>query len=319
MLDQFGRNIDYLRIAVTDRCNFRCRYCMPTAGIPLMERKEILHYGEIADLVKKVMLPLGIAKVRLTGGEPLIRKDIVRLVERLSDLPDLSLTTNGSLLEELALPLKKAGLRRVNVSIDSLDRERFSFLTRGGELEKVLRGIDAALAAGLDPVKINVVLIPGVNGGDWMDFARLTLEKRVHVRFIEFMPLGDPQYYADRSFLPLAEIKGKIEDSFGLEEAVISGNGPAKIFMIPGALGTIGLIDPMSHAFCGKCNRLRLTADGKLKPCLMHAEEVDLKTPFREGASPSELQELVREVLAKKPIGYPETIEQARSMSQIGG
>ena len=319
MLDQFGRNIDYLRIAVTDRCNFRCRYCMPTAGIPLMERKEILHYGEIADLVKKVMIPLGITKVRLTGGEPLIRKDIVRLVERLSDIPDLSLTTNGSLLEELALPLKEAGLRRVNVSLDSLDQERFSSLTRGGELKKVLRGIEKALEAGLDPLKLNAVLIPGVNEEEWKAFARLTLEKRVHVRFIEFMPLGDPKYYADRSFLPLSEIQGKMEKFFGLEEGAVSGNGPAKIFKIPGALGTIGFIAPMSHAFCASCNRLRLTADGKLKPCLMHPDEVDLKTPFREGASPSELQELVKRVLAKKPIGYPETVDQARSMSQIGG
>lgn len=319
MQDAHSRTIDYLRIAVTDRCNLRCRYCMPAEGIPLLERGEILHYGEISEIVE-ALLPLGIDKIRLTGGEPLVRKDLERLIERLSRLPlkDLALTTNGILLAEKAEALKAAGLRRLNISLDSLDPHCFQELTRGGMLSAVKTGIEKALEVGFEPIKVNAVVIPGVNEGELSSFARLTVEHPIHVRFIEFMPLGNHGLYEEKRFLPADEIQRRLEMEFPLQPASVSGNGPARVFRIEGAAGTIGLIDPMSHGFCRVCNRLRLTADGKLKPCLTHPLEFDLKGPLRAGADHRALQELAKQALAAKPAGS-NYAGQPRSMSQIGG
>jgi cyclic pyranopterin phosphate synthase len=316
MRDAFNRTIDYLRIAVTDRCNLRCQYCMPSEGVTLFPRQEMLHYGEIATIVEDVMLPLGIDKIRLTGGEPLVRKDLIRLVERLGKLSlrDLAMTTNAILLADAAKPLKAAGLRRINISLDTLDPVRYATITRGGDLNQALAGIKAAIAVGFSPVKINAV-ITHETAQDLKGFLALIKDHPVHLRFIEMMPLGDRQFNQDylsaealfEHFKPLA-----------LEEMKVAGNGPAQSYRIPGYQGTIGMITPMSHRFCSSCNRLRLTADGKLKPCLMHGLELDLKTPFREGASPDVLQALVCETLARKPE-HQDFSEQPRRMAQIGG
>lgn len=316
MRDSFGRTIDYLRIAVTDRCNLRCRYCMPPEGLELFPRDEILRYGEIASIVESAMLPLGIDKIRLTGGEPLVRRDVVRLVELLGRLPlrDLALTTNATLLSEYARPLKAAGLRRINISLDTLDPLKYAELTRGGALQQVLAGIDAALNVGLNPVKVNAVITPQTVA-EVPAFLEFVKSRPVHLRFIEMMPLGDRHF--NENYLTAEAILEQLRQ-FPLEASDVSGNGPASTFHIPGYLGSIGVITPMSHRFCSHCNRLRLTADGKLKPCLMHARELDLKTPFRSGASPDILQALVAQVIAQKPEHQDFSI-QPRLMSQIGG
>lgn len=316
MRDSFGRTIDYLRIAVTDRCNLRCRYCMPSEGLELYPREEILSYDEIAAIVEHTMIPLGIDKIRLTGGEPLVRKNVVRLVEMLGRLPlrDLALTTNATLLSDFARPLKAAGLRRINISLDTLESTRYAELTRGGSLEQVLAGIDAALNAGFQPVKINAVITPQTLK-EIPAFLEFIKARPVHLRFIEMMPLGDRHF--NQGYLTAEAILEQLRQ-FSLEPCEVSGNGPARSFRIPGYRGSIGLITPMSHRFCNQCNRLRLTADGKLKPCLMHVQELDLKTPFRTGASQDVLQALVAQIIAQKPEHQDFSL-QPRLMSQIGG
>jgi cyclic pyranopterin phosphate synthase len=318
--DSFQRPINYLRISVTDRCNLRCVYCMPPGGTPLMPRSEILRYEEI-QTVARAAAELGITKVRLTGGEPLIRAQLTRLVRMLSQIEgidDISLTTNGLFLKRYAAPLKQAGLKRVNVSLDTLKREKFQRITRGGRLSDVLAGIEAARMVGLDPVKINMVVMRGINDDEVLDFARLTMDQGWHVRFIESMPFA-----ANLEFVPVSEIQERLLSLGALEPYPFSqGNGPAKYFRFPSASGTIGFISPLSEHFCFNCNRLRLTADGQLHSCLLSDEEVDLRQPLRQGASTEELIQLIRQAVVSKPErhrlseGVPPP---RRPMCQVGG
>jgi cyclic pyranopterin phosphate synthase len=304
LVDPFGRRIDYLRLSVTDRCNLRCLYCMPPEGIPWAWRTQMLSDAEIQALVR-VAAGLGISKVRLTGGEPLVRTGIVNLVRGLSQVPgvrDLSLSTNGMLLGRMAQALKACGLARVNVSLDTLRPERFRQVTRLGELGAVLRGIEQALRWGLEPVKINMVVMRGVNDDEIPDFVALTRSLPVHVRFIELMPIGETGFFSRQHWLPLPEIRvrcGPLEPLPG--EDAPRGSGPAVYFRPPGALGTVGFIAALSCNFCARCNRLRLTSTGRLVPCLAGEEGVDLRGPLREGAGADRLEALFRQAVAGKP------------------
>ncbi|MCG0278566.1 MAG: GTP 3',8-cyclase MoaA [Thermanaeromonas sp.] len=323
MEDAFGRRITYLRISVTDRCNLRCRYCMPEEGVRLKSHEDILRLEEIVRLVQAAV-QVGIKKIRLTGGEPLIRKNLVSLVRQLSSLPgveEICLTTNGQLLERLALPLKEAGLKRVNISLDTLQPDRYSFITRGGSIEAVWRGIRAALEADLVPVKLNVVVMRGFNEDEILDFASLTLREPLHVRFIELMPIGAADG-ADFGYISLQEVWERLASKFKLERVQdLPGNGPARSFRVAGGVGSLGFIGAISEHFCNRCNRLRLTADGKLRPCLYWQVEVDVKTPLRAGASIVELAGLFRQAIRLKPRGHRLEAgwSQERLMCQIGG
>jgi cyclic pyranopterin phosphate synthase len=322
--DSFQRPINYLRISVTDRCNLRCVYCMPEEGVALMSHADILTYEEIY-AVAKVAAGLGINKVRLTGGEPLVRlglTDLVRMLAGIKAIDDLSLTTNGILLAQHAAALKKAGLRRVNVSLDTLKTERFRKITRCGELEDTLKGIEAAKAAGLEPVKINMVVMAGVNDDELIDFARKTIDDGWHVRFIEHMPVNGDDPAFTRLF-SVKEMRKRIETLGALEPwQVDAGNGPAKYYRLPGAKGTVGFITPVTEHFCYRCNRLRLTADGKLRPCLLSEEEMDVKGALRSGASEDELKRIIERAIACKPERH-HLIEgkrrNGRPFSQVGG
>jgi len=322
--DQFQRPINYLRISVTDRCNLRCVYCMPAEGVALLSHREILTYEEIYAVVRAAA-ELGINKVRLTGGEPLVRMglaELVHLIAGLETIKDISLTTNGTRLARYAGELKEAGLQRVNVSLDTLRPERFREITRRGELADTLAGIEAAKKAGLDPVKINVVTMAGVNDDEIVDFAKKTVNDGWHVRFIELMPQpGDAPLGA--RFISVNDMRQLIETLGKLEPYRVSvGNGPAKYFRLPDASGTIGFITPVTEHFCYQCNRLRLTADGKLQPCLLSDDQVDLMDALRRGASAEELKEFIREAIARKPLGHKLAEGAAyhgRPFSQIGG
>ncbi len=322
--DSFQRPINYLRVSVTDRCNLRCIYCMPESGIHLLSHEDILSYEEIHTVVKAAA-ELGIEKVRLTGGEPLVRlglPDLVRMLKGIDGIDEISLTTNGTLLGRFAALLKEAGLARVNVSLDTLRPERFTAISRAGHsLDEVLGGIKAARSAGLDPVKINVVVIAGVNDDEVLDFAQKTVSDGWHVRFIEFMPTVGVD--KNLRFVPVAEIKRRLAALGPLEPCFVgAGNGPARYFRLPGAQGSIGFIGPVSEHFCFQCNRLRLTADGKLRPCLLSGEEIDLRGPLRRGISLEGLKDRISEAAMKKPLGHqlaegkpPE----GRPMTQVGG
>jgi GTP 3',8-cyclase len=322
--DSFQRAINYLRISVTDRCNLRCVYCMPEEGIGLMSHLDILSYEEIFTLVKAAA-ELGIDKVRLTGGEPLVRagvSDLVRMIAGIDTIKDIALTTNGVLLGKYAVELKEAGLDRVNISLDSLKPERFQQITRCGNLETTLNGIKAAEEAGLTPVKINMVVMAGVNEDEIPDFARKTVTDGWNVRFIEQMPVSAPGKDAAKLF-SFKDMK-KLIDPLGKMEPfkVSSGNGPAKYYKLPGATGTIGFITPVTEHFCVECNRLRLTADGKLRLCLLHEDEIDLREPLRSGASIEELKTIIAGAIAKKPQGHnlgEEGNHKGRPFSQVGG
>jgi GTP 3',8-cyclase len=331
MHDSINRKIEYLRISITDRCNLRCVYCMPSAGVPRLPHEAILRYEEILRIVK-VAAKEGIKKVRLTGGEPLVRKGVASLVWEIAAIPgieDLSLTTNGILLGRMARELADAGLKRINVSLDSLDPDRFRELTRGGELKDVLEGIHKAEEAGFDPIKINVVAIKGFNEEEVLEFARLTLLKPYHVRFIEFMPIGHHLMWEDSKVMTEGEIMEKIST---LGELIPVGEGkkgqggqagPARLFRLLGAKGILGFISPLSNHFCASCNRLRLTADGKIRPCLFSETEIDLKTPLRTGCDDAELSRLISVALSVKPRGHSiadgAKDKHRRSMSNIGG
>lgn len=347
MIDSFGRVIDYLRVSVTDRCNFRCVYCMPEGGFPATPKEEQLSFEEMARLVR-LAVSLGVRKVRLTGGEPLLRKDLPSFVRAIAPgVRDLSCTTNGHLLEELAEPLARAGLGRVNVSLDTLTPVRFVEVARRGSLDKVLSGIAAAMKAGLWPIKINCVAMRGVNDDEAASFAEWTLREEVHVRFIEIMPirwhlddrealptngllqlrqtsggmLSDAQMR--RMYIPAAEIRANIETKLGrLEPASVTTNGPARTFRLRRGLGTVGFISQISSHLCGQCNRLRLTHDGFLRPCLMSDGELDLREAMRSGATDDDLRGLFLHVVRHKPERH--YLEQGqkvigRGMSQIGG
>lgn len=322
-VDSFNRSISYLRVSVTDRCNLRCVYCMPLEGVPWVPHENILRYEEIVRVVR-VAAQMGITKVRLTGGEPLVRAGIVSLVETIAAIPgvdDLAMTTNGVLLAQYAAELAKAGLRRVNVSLDTLRPERFRAITRLGTLEDVEQGLVAARLAGLEPVKVNTVLMRGMNDDEIVDFARRTLREPFHVRFIEEMPVGAG---TEVRFLPVAEAREHIEAAFGplVSAHQRVGNGPASYYRIRGALGTIGFISAVSEHFCHACNRLRLTADGRLRPCLLSDTEIPLREALRSGVDDAELKRIILSAVAVKPDGHHlnEGIAvPGRGMSQIGG
>jgi len=332
--DSFNRPINYLRISVTDRCNLRCIYCMPAEGTYLLPHSEILTYEEITKIAR-LAAELGINKLRLTGGEPLVRAnlpDLVAMLSKIDTVDDISMTTNGTLLKDYARELKQAGLKRVNISLDSLSQDKFELITRHRKLSKVLQGIEAAKACGLNPVKINMVVMRGINDDEIMDFANLTITEGWHVRFIELMPAVDnpPECHSTGGkanlhcqFMSAHEIKEHLSSSGEPEPCLpITGNGPAKYFRFSKATGTIGFITPISEHFCFNCNRIRLTAEGKLRPCLLSDEEIDIRQPLRHGASTEKLKQVIAEAIQKKPRKHrlPKgAISQKRSMSQIGG
>ena len=310
--------VDYLRLSVTDRCNLRCTYCMPPQGVESFSHGQILSYEELAAFAR-VAVELGISKVRLTGGEPLVRRGIVDLVASLAAMPsisDLSLTTNGLLLPRFAAALRAAGLHRVNISIDSLRPARYARITRGGRLADALAGIEAAFAAGFFPVKLNVVLQQGIEE-ELDDFAALSRERELHVRFIEYMPL-DRRHVTGDGFVPAAPVLERLRAAHGLEPAERPyGHGPADYWRVIGARGTLGFIAGVSEHFCGSCNRLRLTADGRLKTCLFSGEETDVRPLL---GHPERLKAALREALQAKTYDRrAERVPNRRGMSQIGG
>lgn len=320
LVDRFSRRINYLRLAVTDRCNLRCIYCMPPEGVPRLEHEDILTYEEILRFLQ-VAVRAGISKVRLTGGEPLVRKDMEYLVAEISSLRpslDISLTTNGTLLSSKAEKLVAAGLKRVNVSIDSLHPETYRRITRGGKLSAAMEGVEAALEAGLQPVKINVVALKHLNE-EVEGFLDLVYRLPVHVRFIEYM---SPCGAIDASFfVSNREIQARLQKHAEMEEAVPPpGAGPARYFRLPGARGLVGFISPMSSHFCPECNRIRLTADGRMKPCLFSREEVDIREILRSGENDEKIRRAILQALEKKPRDYGSLASFSnRTMSQIGG
>jgi cyclic pyranopterin phosphate synthase len=305
--DGLNRVIEYLRISVTDRCNLRCRYCMPPEGLPHKSHDEILRYEEIVRAVRAV-LPLGLTRVRLTGGEPLVRPglpDLVGMLHAVGGLRDIALTTNGQLLKRFAGPLREVGLRRINVSLDSLRPDRYRDITLGGELAAVLVGLQTAREVGLAPIKINAVLVRGLNDDEVVDFARLTLHEPYDIRFIEFMPMGDVGLWSPEAVVPEAEARAAIETLGPLQPAdtpATSRGGEA--WRLPGARGTLAFISPVSHPFCGGCNRLRLTADGQLRPCLLSDRAVDLRAVLRMGACDSYIRAAFAEAALGKPEGH---------------
>jgi GTP 3',8-cyclase len=326
LLDPYKRKINYLRISVTDRCNLRCRYCMPEEGIPLIPRDRILSYEELLRIVR-VFAKEGISKVRLTGGEPLIRRGIVDFITSLSlieEIKDLSLTTNGILLRELASDLKRAGLKRVNISLDSLRRDRFCQITRKDAYEQVWEGIIESLQVGLSPIKINMVAIQGVNDDEIESFARLTLHLPLTVRYIEYMPSGNGEAWKESDILTIPQIKDRLE-RLGKLIPIPSDrwDGPAMRFHFEGATGEIGFIGAVSSHFCEECNRLRLTPDGRIRTCLFSDEEIDLRELLREGGSDHDLKERLLVALQAKPERHHINTHQfrkcQRNMSAIGG
>ena len=325
MKDTFGRTIDYLRLSVTDRCNLRCRYCMPEEGISACSHDEILSYEEL-ERIARIVVAAGIRRIRVTGGEPLVRRGLPGFIARLAELsprPELALTTNGLLLAEKALSLKQAGLDRINVSLDTLNPERFREMCRRDGLEQVFAGLDAAEKAGLAPIKVNMVPLANFNVDEIPDFARLTLKRNCDIRFIEFMPVSGGLEYPAESRVPTDEIRRRVETLGPLEEVSSSGSGPARTYQLPGARGRIGFISAISEHFCDRCNRLRLTPEGQLRPCLFSDFSIDLRTPLREGASDGELRELLQKAVCGKPekhaIDSPGFAPGKRHMHTIGG
>ncbi len=302
MKDQFGRTIQYLRISITDKCNLRCVYCMPLEGLEWLQREQILDYEEIEKIIR-VMAPMGLERVRITGGEPLVRRDVPELVKLLAAVPgirDLSLSTNAVLLGEQADALRSAGVQRLNVSLDSLRPDRVDAIARRpGSYPKIMEGLDAAERVGFAPIKINVVLIRGQNDDEIRDFAEITRERPWHVRFIEMMPTGANLDLSANQFVSCAEAIRQVKEIDELEPvAGPFGNGPARYYQFPGAPGTIGVITPMSHNYCDRCNRMRLTADGQLRPCLFGHIQTNLRDPLRAGA---DIVPLVEQTLRIKP------------------
>jgi len=325
MRDQYGRELTDLRISLTDRCNLRCVYCMPAEGIDFRPPEELLRDDELLLLVR-IAAECGVTKVRLTGGEPTVRPAIVDLVAAISAVPgirEVSMTTNGLLLEYLAADLARAGLRRVNVSLDTLDAEKFRRITRGGRVARVLAGIERAEGAGLRPIKLNAVVVRGFNEEEVVALARLTLDRPWEVRFIEVMPFGTVADVADAGIVTSEESMGRIEAALGpLEPLDLSGEDPARTYRLRDAAGTLGLISPVSQPFCSKCGRLRLTADGRLRLCLLRDDEVDLLTPLRAGTSYGEMKEIFAAGAYKRPFGHAlaeRLFPEKRVMIQIGG
>jgi cyclic pyranopterin phosphate synthase len=324
LVDSFGRVADDLRVSVTDRCNLRCSYCMPPEGMQWLPRAEILTYEEI-DRIVGIFMSLGVRTIRLTGGEPLARRDLPTLVSMLSEreVPDLSLTTNGVLLSEHASDLARAGLHRVNVSVDSLLRHRFAEMTRRDALDAVMNGLRAADTAGLTPIKLNCVVVRGTNDDEIVDFARFARETGYEVRFIEFMPLDEQQEWKRDAVVPSREILLRIDNVFPLEPV---GHGPEPATMWrfrDGARGAIGVIASVTEPFCDSCNRIRITADGQFRTCLFAIEETDLRGMLRAGSTDVEIADAIRNAVARKWSGHKindaDFARPARSMSLIGG
>lgn len=332
--DNFQRTIDYMRISITDRCNLRCLYCMQPDGIIPMIHKDILSYEEIVKILR-IAVRIGVRKVRITGGEPLVRKNVshlITLIKNIEGIQDLSLTTNGILLQGYAQGLKAAGLKRVNISLDSLRANRYMEITRGGDINMVLKGIESAERAGLIPIKINMVPIRGFNDDEIGEFAKITFKKPYQVRFIEFMPFGKENMWRPENFISAKEIKSIVEDIGELHAVRLIRSGPAQYYQFNAAAGVLGFISPLSNHFCGKCNRLRLTADGKLRPCLFSETEIDIKTALRSSAPDDEIEQLIKLAIHVKPKGHNISIQNAelkrligdkdgdrRPMSKIGG
>ncbi len=326
MKDSYGREVNYLRISITDRCNLRCVYCMPLDGLKFVSKAELLTPGEIENVARGAA-DIGFHKIRLTGGEPTLRPDIIEIVERLAHIPaidELVMTTNGLHLPRLAEPLARAGLRRVNIHLDSLDQTRLRRTMRLNPLEKVWAGIEAAERAGLTPIKLNMVVIRDHNEEDVVELARLTLTHNWHARMIELMPLGDPAEVAFNHYISTEESMARIQDELGPLFPLHSGSviGEARLYRLPGAHGTVGFISPVSDSYCDSCSRLRLTADGRLRLCLLSEEELNLRDILRNGSSHQDLVALLRQAIVDKPVGhtlqrglYPEN----RTMGQIGG
>jgi len=327
LTDRFNRPITYLRISVTDRCNLRCVYCLPKEGVHWQARQDQLSIEEIARITA-AMAQLGVKRVRLTGGEPLVHPDIIKIVSSIAVIPgieEVSLTTNAMLLERLAQPLAEAGLKRVNISLDTLDAEKFKRITRGGTIDRLWRGVAAAERAGLAPLKLNTVVVNGLNSDELPALAQLTIENPWHVRFIELMPVGNAQNWGggfpasqDR-YLSVQQMHARLS-AFNFEPSASPlGNGPARTFRIPQALGTIGFISPLGEHFCQDCNRLRLTADGFLRPCLLQDQEINVREALR---SAMPLLPLIQRALDLKPEGHELSLRhypESRRMAQIGG
>lgn len=316
MIDSFGRNITYLRVSVTELCNLRCRYCMPAEGVCKKAHEEMLTEDETIAVIEAAA-ELGVRKIRITGGEPLVKKNIVSLCRRTAAVPgieEVCLTTNGTLLPRLAKPLRQAGVNRINLSLDTLDADRYAQITRVGKLEEALRGLDAALEAGFEKVKVNAVLIGGFNEEDIVPLAELTRSHGVDVRFIELMPMVSGEF-GPRAYLSCNAVLERLPD---MTEETPDG-GVARLYRLPGAAGRVGLISPISEHFCARCNRLRLTADGKLKPCLHSSSEFSVKGLNKDGIT----AQLKRAILAKPPrhgeLSAFSQSEAGRSMNQIGG
>ena len=326
LVDAFRRPITYLRVSVTDRCNLRCVYCMPEAGLPWIPKPEILSFEEIASIVSAAAR-IGVRSIRLTGGEPLIRRDLDRLVAMIAAIPgidDIALSTNGLLLAQQAPALAAAGLRRVNISLDTLHEERFTAIARRPGLHKVLAGIDAAVAHGLTPVKINCVVMRGANDDELEAFASLTRERAVHIRFIEMMPVQDSVDLQRDAWVSSDEVLARLS-ALGELHAVPNphGNGPARTFAYDDAPGTVGVISPLAHEYCERCNRVRLSADGRLKLCLFGENMIDLRSPLRSGGGEAAIVELFRASMHVKPerhhLALGETASMMRAFSEIGG
>ncbi len=320
--DSYGRPIYYLRISVTDRCNLRCRYCMPDR-FKKLPHSEILRYEEIIHFIK-IASSMGFYKIRLTGGEPLIRSSITVLIQQISKIPgikDLSITTNGTLLAEMAKDLFDAGLHRINISLDTLKPEKYRYITHVDAFSYVWKGIEKALEIGFSPVKINVVLLKGLNDDEILDLAKLTFDYPISVRFIEYMPLSLETLSHKDYFLPISIVKKRLSLLGKLKEIPLSDlDGPARRYKFPKALGEIGLIAFISHHFCDRCNKIRLTPDGHLRPCLFSNREWDIKTPLRSGENNSVIKSIIKEAIINKPKNYNcnKSISN-RPMFSIGG
>ncbi len=326
MQDNYQRDINYLRVSVTDRCNLRCVYCMPPQGVQTVSHEEILRIEEIETIVRAAAL-IGVKKIRLTGGEPLLRKGLAQLTQCIANIPgidDITLTTNGLLLPSCVAALKEAGLNRVNISLDTMRADRYREITRGGDLSGAWKGIQSALDAGLHPVKLNTVIIRDFNDDEAVSMARLTLKRPLHIRFIELMPIGSCNSWAKGRFVPAREVMGQVTARLGqlFPVKTLAGGGPAKYYRFKDAEGTVGFITSMSEHFCNSCNRLRLTAGGGLRPCLYDGREIDLKTPLRKGAGAREITDLIMDAITMKPDRHHMLDgwrDGRRVMSQIGG